>query len=61
MNNYNKNHKKITKNANNFENMKGMEEFTHLNMNSQYLKYFLFSGLAIILSIATIKILRNNA
>ena len=60
MNNYMNNNKKITTNANNFENMKGMEEFTHLNMNSQYLKYFLFSGLAIILSMATIKILRNN-
>jgi hypothetical protein len=50
---------KLIKNNRNLENIMGMAQDTDLNMTSQNIKYFLYANLAIIIAIASIRIMRN--
>ena len=50
---------KILTNDKNIKNIIGMYEDTELLMTSQNIKFFLFTNLAIIIAIASIKLMRS--
>jgi hypothetical protein len=51
--------RKLINNNKNIQNIIGMSEDTELNMSSQNIKYFLYANLAIIIAIASIRLMRS--
>jgi hypothetical protein len=59
INDYGTMRRKIIKNDKAITNIIGMSDDTELNMTSQNIKYFLYANLAIIIAIASIRLIRN--
>jgi hypothetical protein len=59
INDYGAMRRKIIKNDKSIKNIIGMSDDTELNMTSQNIKYFLYANLAIIIAIASIRLIRN--
>ena len=51
--------RKIINNDKAITNIIGMSDDSELNMTSQNIKYFLYANLAIIIAIASIRLMRN--
>jgi hypothetical protein len=59
INEYGTMRRKIIKNDKAITNIIGMSDDSELNMTSQNIKYFLYANLAIIIAIASIRLIRN--